>query len=455
MMHFRIVVFIVWVLFFLPATPSAETGTGDDEGMTLFLAGDTILTQPWSHVKEPEFLRLIDEIRQADAAIVNLETVIHEFKGYAQAHSGGIHLVSPPKVALDLAWAGVDMVGHANNHTFDYGSIGVLENLEHTEKAGLVLAGSGKDLQNALAPRYYKHPKGTVGLVAASSSFLDYGKASYSRVDMRGRPGLNPVARDEKFLSVFVTITPSMASLMQKFSKAIGFAGGRFARNRFILMGMEFKVGEENSLSFGTGGYFHIQGMEANLAAVREAKKHADVVVFSIHAHQQGKFLQRLAYDILDAGADVFLAHGPHEIRGIEFYKGKPIFYSLGDFVYQTRVDRLPVETFEKNGLDKDAPVEDVKRAMEKMGKYGFQKKREVWEGVTATLRFQKGRVSEIKLLPVDLGFQKPLSIRGRPQYAAPALGKHIIGYTAKQSQKYGTKIQYKKEGNFGLVQPE
>ncbi len=43
--------------------------------LSLFLAGDTILTVPWSHDNDPDFLRLIGEIRAADAAIVNLETI--------------------------------------------------------------------------------------------------------------------------------------------------------------------------------------------------------------------------------------------------------------------------------------------------------------------------------------------------------------------------------------------
>ena len=57
--------------------------------ITLLLAGDALITRPWSHVREADFLGLIDEIRAADVAIVNLETVIHEFKGHAQADSGG------------------------------------------------------------------------------------------------------------------------------------------------------------------------------------------------------------------------------------------------------------------------------------------------------------------------------------------------------------------------------
>jgi hypothetical protein len=77
--------------------------------ITLLLAGDALITRPWSHVRDADFLGLIEEIRGADVAIANLETVIHEFKGHAQANSGGIYMASPPQTAAELKWAGFDM----------------------------------------------------------------------------------------------------------------------------------------------------------------------------------------------------------------------------------------------------------------------------------------------------------------------------------------------------------
>lgn len=65
--------------------------------ISVFLAGDCLIVRPWSQIEEPAFLRLIELVRNADVAIANLETVIHEFKGSAQADCGGIHLASPPQ----------------------------------------------------------------------------------------------------------------------------------------------------------------------------------------------------------------------------------------------------------------------------------------------------------------------------------------------------------------------
>ena len=46
-------------------------------------------------------------------------------------------------------------------------------------------------------------------------------------------------------------------------------------------------------------------------------------------------FIPIFARAVIDAGADVFVGHGPHVLRGIEIYKGKPIFYSLSNFIFQ------------------------------------------------------------------------------------------------------------------------
>ena len=68
---------------------------------------------------------------------------------------------------------------------------------------------------------------------------------------------------------------------------------------------------------------------------------------------------------MLDAGADVVLAHGPHRMLGVELYDGRPIFYCPGDFVFQPHlIERFPPEFYDENGLDDDATVEDLRAVM-------------------------------------------------------------------------------------------
>ncbi|GIS80846.1 MAG: hypothetical protein CM1200mP14_24120 [Gammaproteobacteria bacterium] len=81
------------------------------------------------------------------------------------------------------------------------------------------------------------------------------------------------------------------------------------------------------------------------LYGIRAAKIDSDFVIATIHAHNPGNwsdeapgFLEELARSAIDSGADQFVGHGPHQLRGIEIYQGKPIFYSLGNFFFQVEL---------------------------------------------------------------------------------------------------------------------
>ena len=65
---------------------------------------------------------------------------------------------------------------------------------------------------------------------------------------------------------------------------------------------------------------------------------------------------------MIDAGADVVTASGPHVLRGIEIYKGQPIFYGLGDFIFQNEtLLRQPPENYEPLGLSRSpAPASAI-----------------------------------------------------------------------------------------------
>jgi len=74
-------------------------------------------------------------------------------------------------------------------------------------------------------------------------------------------------------------------------------------------------------------------------AVVAKAKKACDVLVVSFHggtelAEDPNDIQKSVAHAAVDAGADLFLGHHPHVLQGVELYKGKPIFYSLGNFLF-------------------------------------------------------------------------------------------------------------------------
>lgn len=95
--------------------------------------------------------------------------------------------------------------------------------------------------------------------------------------------------------------------------------------------------------------------------AVAKGKKKCDVLVVSFHggtelAEQPNDIQKAAAHAAVDAGADLFLGHHPHVLQGVEIYKGKPIFYSLGNFLFvspnpSTRPSVIVRATLAKDGV--------------------------------------------------------------------------------------------------------
>ena len=121
-------------------------------------------------------------------------------------------------------------------------------------------------------------------------------------------------------------------------------------------MGGKFVLGED----FNRSTSVNKEDLEGARKWINGAKQQADWVVYGTHCHESGndgeihgpsltsppQFLEELARWVIDQGADVFAGHGPHFLRGIEIYKGKPIFYSLGNFcvTYAAMRAKTPVK---------------------------------------------------------------------------------------------------------------
>ncbi len=81
------------------------------------------------------------------------------------------------------------------------------------------------------------------------------------------------------------------------------------------------------------------------LESIQEAKGNSDFVVIFVHwgverdNHPQ-EYQTSLAKQYIDAGADAVIGCHPHVMEGFEYYKGKPIAYSLGNFIFTSRSDK-------------------------------------------------------------------------------------------------------------------
>lgn len=408
--------------------------------ITLALTGDAIITRRLSTFDEPEFLSLRDLIQDSDAAFVNLEVLFHSFEPeiIPATQSGGTYMRADPAIAKELAWMGFDMVSMANNHTGDYGYGGLRSTTKAVEEVGLMHAGTGENLAEARAPGYLETPKGRVALISAASTFPEGSRAGHQRKDVRGRPGLSPIRFDRTY-----QITADQMAALRSYREGTGASPG--AGERLRLFGETFQVGDEYAALTTPNE----DDLAEIVASVKEAKRQANIVIFSSHSHESGRsnnypaeFIEVVAHAVIDAGADIFLAHGPHVLRGIEIYKGKPIFYSLGDFVFQNEtVSRQPFDNYESRGLGPDAVAQDFYDARQRTG--GFPSRPQVWESFVALVRFQGDELAGIELHPITLGHGLDRPQRGRPLLATGDLAQKIIDETTEYSQPYGTTIEF------------
>ena len=182
---------------------------------------------------------------------------------------------------------------------------------------------------------------------------------------------------------------------------------------------------------------------------VSSASKMADYVIVSVHSHEGGvdrtvpaDFLVAFARRMVDAGADMFVGHGPHVVRGVEVYKAKPILYSVGDFMFENEtLLRFPAEAYEAQGLGRDAETGDFNEIRSDHDRRGFNADREVWESFVATLTWRGKQLTELRLHPISLGFGLPMSERGRPQLADAELARHILENVAARSRPFNTNV--------------
>lgn len=146
-------------------------------------------------------------------------------------------------------------------------------------------------------------------------------------------------------------------------------------------------------------------------------------------------------------------AHGPHVVRGIEIHRGRPIFYSLANFIFQNETVWLqPADNYEPYGLGPGAlPGEFQSVRVERMGG-GFPADPAYWESVLAVVDFQDGELEEVRLYPVTLGHGLSRPVRGRPMLAGPELGARILDEVRRLSAPYGTEVRT--EAGVGIIRP-
>ena len=427
---------------------------------TLTATGDLFVSRKLSHYDEPCHSKLWDVLFSANIRFTNFEQLIHEHKGFPVAESGGTYAQLDRWMIDELKWMGFNLINIANNHSLDYGTEAMLRTKELLTEAGLCHAGVGRNLAEARSPAYLDIKEGRVSFLAASSTFASHARAGDQRPDMQGRPGLNPV----RFKTKHVVSADDLATL-----KAISANVGLEARKAYMVQAGWQPADGEGELSFA--GQKFVSGakpgiftevdkadLAGNVKWIADARRQSDFVAFSMHWHESGdtpwqpaSFHQGFARACIDAGVDAFLGHGPHIMRGIEIYRKRPIFYSLGNFVFQNDlVYKFPADSYERVGLDHYATPADYYDKRSDNGKKSFAAAERYWQSFVPKCRYENGTLVELALYPITLGFGKARTVRGRPLLATGEAAENIIVQLAELSQPFGTEIVF--DGDIGIV---
>jgi poly-gamma-glutamate synthesis protein (capsule biosynthesis protein) len=299
-------------------------------------------------------------------------------------------------------------------------------------------------------------------MLSCSSTFAKGQHAGEQRPDMQGRPGLNPIRYDTVY-----ELPQERMDVLQAIANELGVEQRRQERLQsgfyfppddpaaFPFMEQNFRPAERPAIRTTP----HQKDMEAIAGWTREAATRADLVMVSLHAHEQGdtkedpaEFIPVFCREMIDAGADMVVGHGPHLIRGLEMYKGKPIFYSLGNFVGQNElVWKLPADSYERFRVDPSKTPGDVFRSRYDNDKKGFPTDKKYWESLMPICRYEDGHLTAIDIYPVTLGLGEPSYRRGRPRLAQHDEAATILDRFASLSEGFGTKVR--RQGDMATVE--
>jgi len=333
----------------------------------------------------PDAVPGIASLIRGDLALTSFEATIYDPRKGQTVRDG--RFASPPECLAALQSFGFNLLALPSNHAFDMNAAGITNTLETVERLDLTHAGLGRDLSQASEAALTKTPAATVALIAVASGLIGEGRATATQ------PGSN-----------------------------------------------ELRV---------SGDTPNAEDFDRILKRIQDAKAGTDIVITSHHNHyypgveRAADFMQLLLSELperlappawlegwgrqlVNAGSDVVAMHGPPFMHGLEIYHGKPIFYSLGNFIFQSPPESIHLEE----------PI--------------------IWESIVAELDLDGDRVTSIRVQPIAMnkigkGLPNPHDqfdvneyhrTRGLPRPASGQQAEHVLRRLASFSDPYGTQLR-------------
>jgi len=366
--------------------------------ITITLAGQSMIRSD-IRATTPAEVPVIQGLLKGDVVFTNLESAVAE-KGETVHEGRGF--LTPPEALDALKTFGFNLLSLSGNHAFDLKATGIQNTIREADSRKIVHAGTGNNVAEAVAPGYLHTPKGTIALIASASGLITPGGNATA-----ARPGVNELRVE---------------------------AGDQENEATDDLPG-------------APGNTPNQEDSQRILQSIRDARQHADLVIVYQHNHVFGNhsfttiftegmqerlapndWLKKWTHAEVDAGADIIVMHGAPLLHGMEIYHGRPIFYDLGNFIYNLP----PTLTYI------DEPMN--------------------WESAVAYVQFQGKNLKSISFRPIALnnvGEGQPdihnpyannqfLDTRGLPSPVTGARAGYILQRLAEASKAFGTTVEVK-----------
>jgi poly-gamma-glutamate synthesis protein (capsule biosynthesis protein) len=364
---------------------------GQSDTVTITLTGQSMIRSD-IRATAPDAVPKIKSLLRGDVVFTNFEGAIAE---PGQTVTGGGRGFLAPAEALDaLTSFGFNLLSLSNNHAFDLKEAGIDNTLKEVKRRNIAHAGIGATQAEAAAPAYLKVGNLTVALVASASGLIA--------------------------------------------------EGGNARVNELSMMAGQKAYEANADLPGAPANAPHGDDSARILNAIREAKSRADLVIVYQHNHVFGNhsfntifsegmnerlapsaWLKEWTHAEVKAGADIVVMHGAPLLHGVEMYRGKPIFYCLGNFIYNVP----PAITYISEPM--------------------------AWESVVAYLEFAGKTLKSISLKPVAMNYvgkgqpdvhsqytaNEFLYTRGLPAPAEGAQARYILERVAEFSKPFGTRF--------------
>ncbi|MDX0973980.1 capsule biosynthesis protein CapA [Sinorhizobium medicae] len=409
-----------------------------NDRFTLAVTGQSLIKHDIRDIPAPAFREVQSLLRQADLSFTNFEgTILGTHGGWPL--KGSFFGCSDPAVLDALGAIGFQALSLSNNHAFDLGPSGVLSTLEEVEKRGFLHAGLGRNAREVSRASIATINQRRIALVAMDGGpgpdFMYAADADENRPE---RPGVNRL-RLSQVLEVDDLAFEQIWAVRDK----IGYTAIDLANDsqpddpprldpqaEVAIARCVFKRSDR----YGRGVRIDEVDMARNLAAIASAARDSALVIAYLHHHhwasdwyQLPEWVSGVAKRCIDAGASMFVSHGAPVLQPVEIYRGRPIFYSLGNFIFHVRSEKSTWTAAE------------------------------VWESVVGVCSFASDNsLIDISFHPVVIGGEDGLEDgvlerRLVPQLVTGDSAVRILGRLQEQSARLGAHIEI--SGNVGRLQ--